>query len=182
MTLTTTKCNNTKAEKRPRKLFDGEGLYLEVLPSGSKLWRLKYHYLGKEKRISLGAYPIVTLAEAREKRSEAKKLLAKGIDPAFAKEEKRRKMLIAAANTFETVAREWHEKQALRWTPNTSLKVMGYLENNIFPYIGGRPIASITPVELLEALRKIEKRGAYYIAGRIRQIADDTQFLFYQDE
>jgi integrase len=170
MPLTDIKCKNIKPKEKPYKLADGGGLYLEVMANGSKCWRQKYRFLGKEKRLALGIYPLVSLLEARESRDAAKKLLAAGTDPSTAKKDQKRQAIQNASNTFEAVALEWHGKQAGRWATNTGEKVMGYIKNNIFPYIGTRPIADITPLELLDALRKIEARGAHYSAGRIRQI------------
>lgn len=170
MPLTNTQCQNAKPKDKPYKLGDSGGLYLEISPGGGKYWRLKYRYLGTEKRLALGVFPTVTLADARRRRDEAKTLLANDIDPSAAKKDKKRQAIQNAANTFEAVGREWHTKQLERWDPKTGKKVMRYLENDIFPYIGSRPIADIDPPELLEALRKIEGRGAYYNAGRIRQL------------
>lgn len=170
MPLTKTQCQNAKPKDKPYKLGDSGGLYLEISPGGGKYWRLKYRYLGTEKRLALGVFPTVTLADARRRRDEAKTLLANDIDPSAAKKDKKRQAIQNAANTFEAVGREWHTKQLERWDPKTGKKVMRYLENDIFPYIGSRPIADIDPPELLEALRKIEGRGAYYNAGRIRQL------------
>ncbi len=161
---------DTKPRKKAYKLFDGKGLYLEVTPSGSKLWRLKYHYLGKEKRISLGHYPIVSLAEAREKCFEARKLLDKDIDPSTAKKDKRRDIIRNAANTFEAVALEWHENQEGRWSDNHAGNVKHRLERDIFPSIGKMQINKIEAPDLLDTLRLIEKRGALDVAGRTRQI------------
>lgn len=170
MKLTDTACKNAKPKEKPYKLFDGGSLYLEILPTGSKLWRQKYYYLGKEKRISLGPYPLVSLAEARESRDAAKKLLAKDIDPSTAKQEKRRQIVRNAGNTFEAVAREWHDNNKEKWSRAYPGKIMRLLEKDVFPVIGNRPIAQITAPELLDCLRKVEKRGALDIAGRIRQI------------
>lgn len=170
MKLTDTACKKAKAESTQRKISDGGGLYLLIKPCGGKYWRLKYYFLGRERMMALGVYPVVSLADARKRREDAKKLLANGIDPATAKKERKREAIQNAANTFEAVGREWHTKQLERWDPKTGKKVMRYLENDIFPYIGSRPIADIDPPELLEALRKIEGRGAYYNAGRIRQL------------
>ena len=170
MKLTNIACKNAKPKDKSYKMFDGGGLYLEIMPSGSKLWRLKYYHLKKEKRLSFGAYPLVSLADARKKRDEAKKLLLKDIDPSVEKKDNKRKAIQSAVNTFEAVAMEWHEKQLNTWTKGTGTKVLGYLTRDIFPYIGSRPIADITPPELLETLRKIEARGAHFTAGRTRQI------------
>lgn len=170
MKLTDTACKNAKPVDKPYKRFDGGGLYLEVMPNGNKLWRLKYRYLGKEKRISLGAYPLVSLAEAREGRGEAKKLLIRDIDPSTARRDRKHNFIRNAQNTFEAVAREWYENQENRWSKKYAAKVMRGMTVNIFPFIGSRPIAQITPPELLDCLRKIEKRGALDIAGRTKQI------------
>lgn len=163
-------CRNAKPRHKPYKLFDGQGLYLEVTPKGGKLWRLKYYYLGKEKRIAIGHYPLVTLAEAREKCLAAKKLLDKNIDPAAAQQEHRRDILRHAINTFKAIALEWHENQQERWSKEHAANVLHRLETDIFPFIGKRQIDKIEVPELLEALRKIEKRGALDLAGRARQI------------
>ncbi len=172
MALTELKCKNTKAEGKPIKLSDSGGLFLQVMPNGKKYWRLKYRYLGKEKLLSLGVYPLVTLAEARDGRDEAKKLLSKGIDPSFAKKDSKRKAKLNAANTFEAIAREWHERQKNRWGEGHAQNVMRRLEVDVFPHIGNRPIADIDAPELLQdVLRKIEKRGALDVAGRIRTIS-----------
>jgi len=170
MKLTDKTCKNAKPQEKPYKLFDGGGLYLEVLPHGSKLWRLKYRYLGIEKRFSLGAYPLITLAEAREKREEAKKLLTQDIDPSMARQDNREAIVRNAANTFEVIAREWHENQKGRWSDNHYNNVMHRMERDIFPYMGKKPIKSIDAPVLLSVLRRIEKRGALDIAGRTRQI------------
>ena len=169
MPLTNTQCQNAKPKEKPYRISDSGGMYLEIMPNGSKYWRLKYRHMGKEKRLALGVFPLVTLAEAREKREVARKLVAAGTDPSAAKKQTKRLAVMNAANTFEAVAREWHGKQAVRWAEKTGTKIMRYLENDIFPYIGNRPIADIDPPELLDTLRKIEGRGAYYNAGRVKQ-------------
>lgn len=143
---------------------------MEVMPNGSKLWRLKYRYLGAERRLSLGAYPLVTLAEARESRDEIKKLLMKEIDPATAKREKKNNIIRNAENTFQAAALEWCENQKDRWSEGYAQKIKRCLEMNTFPYIGARPISQITPPELLECLRRVEKREALHIAGKTKQI------------
>lgn len=171
MTLSDLKCKTAKPKDKPYKMFDGGGLYLEVLPTGKKLWRLKYRYLGKEKRISFGHYPIVSLADAREERNKAKKLIIQDIDPSEERKEKRTKLIRNAENTFKVIALEWHELNKSRWSENYAYKIMKGLELNVFPFIGNRPIKSITPPELLnDCLRKIEKRGSLDISGRTRQI------------
>lgn len=171
MRLNNTACKNAQSADKPYKRFDGGGLYLEVMPNGSKLWRIKYRYLGAERRLSLGAYPIVTLAEARERRDEIKKLLAQDIDPATAKRERKSEIIRNAENTFKAVALEWLEVQKSRWSKGYAEKIVRRLEMHLFPHIGNRPIAQITPPELLECLRKVEKTGALDMAGRAKQLA-----------
>lgn len=169
MPLTNNECQKAPARDKPYKLSDSGGMYLEVMPNKSKYWRLKYRFLGKEKRLALGVYPTVTLAEAREKREAARKLLSAGADPAMTKKQEKRKAIINAANTFEAVAREWHEIQRERWSTGHAANVLHRMEVNVFPYIGSLPIAQITPPELLECLRRIEKRGALELVSSIKQ-------------
>lgn len=171
MTLTNTACKNAKSTNAKYRLYDSGGLYLEVMPNGSKYWRFKYNYLGKEKLLALGVYPIIALAEAREGRDKAKKLLAAGSDPSQDKREKRRQAIVKATNTFEVVAREWHENQKGKWTAKHAVNVTRRLEVDVFPYIGNRPISEIDPPELLNSvLRKIEKREALDVVARVKQI------------
>lgn len=127
MKLSDKSCKAAKAQETSYKLFYGGGLFPEVMPNGSKLWRLKYRYLGKEKRISLGAYPIIFLADARAGRDRAKKLLAQGIGPSGAKKEGRREAVRNAENTFKAVALEWHENQLSRWTAHHALETGVFL-------------------------------------------------------
>lgn len=144
---------------------------MHVQPNGSRHWRLKYYYLGKEKLLALGAYPLLTLAEAREKRDEFKKVLADGQDPSAARREAKREAIRQASNSFESVAREWHQKQTGKWTAKHALCVLGRLEMNVFPYIGSRPISEIDAPELLDCvLRRIENRGSLVVASRVKQI------------
>jgi len=171
MRLTNAVCMNAKPKEKSYKLFDGGGLYLEVKPSGEKKWRLKYRFLGKENRISFGPYPLVTLAEAREERAKAKKLLVQGIDPSKAKREEKQLRIRNTENTFKLVALEWFEKNRDLWSEGYAKKIKYLFEMNVFPYIGNRGIGLITPPELLnDCLRKIEERGALDIAGRVNQL------------
>lgn len=169
MYLTNTTCKNAKPSKKPYKLSDGGGMYLEVLPSGGKYWRLKYRFADKEKKLALGVYPQVSLIEAREGREAAKKQLAKGIDPSFAKQEHNRQTALNAENTFEAVAREWHEHQKARWSTEHAKDILYRLEKDVFPVLGSRPIADIKAPHILHNLRKIEKRGAHEMARRAVQ-------------
>lgn len=171
MKLKDIQCRNAKPKERAYKLADGGGMYLEIAPNGSKYWRLKYRILNKEKRLALGVYPEISLQEAREKRDEAKKLIRNGIDPVEDKRQKKATAIENAENTFKAVALEWHAQNVERWSKNYGYKVMKGLELNVFPYIGNRPIAEITPPELLNSvLRNIEKRGSLDIASRTKQI------------
>ena len=168
--LTNSACQHAKPKAKPYKLADGEGMYLEVSPSGGKYWRLKYRFNGKEKKLSLGIYPEVSLADAREKRFGARKMLAAGIDPSESKQEQKRTAKLNAANTFETVAREWHDHSKGARSAKHALGLLRRLEVDMFPEIGNRPIANVTARHILDALRKIEERGAHEIARRTRQI------------
>lgn len=147
------------------KMYDAGGLYLEVDPSGGKYWRFKYRF-PKEKRISLGVYPEVSLSQAREKRDECRRQLASGIDPGVARKAQKAARAGNAINSFEVVAREWLTKYIDPMAKSHSKRVIARFENDIFPYLGRRPIAEITPMELLAVIRKIEERGAKDTAHR----------------
>lgn len=151
------------------RLFDGGGLYLEVAPSGGKWWRLKYRFDGKEKRLSLGIYPQVSLREARERRETARKQLAEGINPIEHRQAVKLAKADRMANNFEVLAREWFARQSPRWAESHRDRVLRRLENDVFPWIGKRPIANIGAPELLSILRRIEERGACDTAHRILQ-------------
>lgn len=173
MKLSDLSCKSAQPKEKQYKLSDGGGLYLLVRKTGSKLWQMKYRYIGKEKVLSIGQYPTITLAEARNARDKAKKLLAANppIDPMAYKEEQKREAVRNNENSFKAVALEWHELNTERWSENYARKVMRGLELNVFPFIGHRPISEISPPELLsECLRKIEKRGSLDIASRTKQI------------
>jgi integrase len=169
--LTDTQVKNAKPKDKPYKLADGGGLYLEVMPTGSRLWRMKIRQAsGKEGRLAFGSYPEVTLAEAREKREVARRQKANGIDPAQAKRIEKTSKAIANANTFEAVAREWHENRLETWQPRTAKNVLHRLEKDVFPSIGRYPIAEIKAPVMLDVLRQIEKRGALDMAKRQGQV------------
>lgn len=171
MPLTELKCKSAKPLKKPYRIADSGGMYLEVMPNGSRYWRLKYRLLGKEKRLALGVYPEVSLAEAREGREAARRLIKAGEDPCFAKKEDRRERTLRAEHTFEAVAREWHENKKKKWSDRYGNNLMQLLEKELFPHVGNRPIAEIAPLELLEAIKKVEKRGANEVARRALQIS-----------
>ena len=140
------------------------------MPNGKKLWRLKYYYLGKEKRLSLGSYPTITLRNAREKRERARKLLDEGVDPSKDRKEQQRQAILASNNSFEVVAMEWYEKQLDKWSEKRKKTVLERLKKNIFPHLGNTPIAEIRPLELLDVLRIIEDRGALDVAKRVNRL------------
>src|ERR1700722_4757016 len=160
---------NAKPKAKIYRLVDGGGLYLEISPGGGKYWRYKYRFAGKEKRLAFGIYPDLSLSEARELHAQARKALAKGEDPSAVKREAARQIKLKSTNTFEAIAREWHQNNLAKWTPKHGAKVLRRLEVDIFRSLGSRPIAEIPSSEMLEVIRKIEKRGAFDIAHRVLQ-------------
>lgn len=166
MALSDTAVRNIKAGLKPMKLFDGRGLYLEVAPSGGKWWRLKYRFEGKEKRLSLGVYPDVSLKAARDRREECRKLLSNGVDPSESRKAAKASRAAQAANSFEVVAREWFGKYSPTWADSHAEKIRQRLERDIYPWIGESPVSEITAPELLAVLRRIEDRGAVETAHR----------------
>jgi len=169
MPLTDTACRTAKPQAKPHKLTDSGGLFLLVNANGSKWWRLRYSFAGKEQMLSLGTYPDVSLKDARERRDEARKLIANGINPSLQRQQDKRRSAEASAYSFETVAREWYAKFAPGWAESHGEKIIRRFERDIFPWLGARPISEITPPELLAALRKIEARGAVETAHRVHQ-------------
>lgn len=167
--LTDLKVRQAKPAAADYKLGDAGGLYLLVTKSGAKSWRLKYRFAGKEKRLTFGRYPEVSLAAARERRDEARRLLREMRDPAVEAMKKRLSAAAAAEATFERVAREWHELQSPRWTPVHASDVIGSLQNEVFPHLGSVPLKEIDAPLVLAVLRKVEKRGALETAKRVRQ-------------
>ena len=166
MALTDTAVKNAKSDGKTVKMFDERGLYLELSPSGGKWWRLKYRFDNKEKRLSLGVYPDVRLKNARDRRDKARKLLANGIDPSENRKTQKAVHADRAANSFEVVAREWFAKYAKTWAASHSERVVRLFERDIFPWIGGRPVADVTAPEILTVMRRIEARGALETAHR----------------
>jgi integrase len=169
MALTDTAIRNAKPRKKQYKISDGKGLYLLVTPSG-KYFRLDYRFQGKRKTLALGVYPDVTLKAAREKRDEARRLLQDDIDPSQHRKETKAIQRQQVKNSFEVLAREWFTKNKHIWTHGHSRTIIRRLELNIFPWLGPRPVESITPPELLIVLRRIEDRGALETAHRVQQI------------
>jgi integrase len=170
MKLTTIACTNAKPKEKPYKLADGGGLYLLVNPNSSKYWRLKYRHLGKEKVLALGIFPLVSLADARDKRNDAKKLMMVRTDPAAAKKGEKRQAILNSEQTFEAIAREWHSKEIDRWKPIHGRSILQRLEHDVFADIGNRPIAEISASELLHTIKAIEKRGANEVARKTLRI------------
>lgn len=169
MALSDITIRNVKPEAKPVRIFDGGGLYLEVTPSGGKLWRLKYRFGGKEKLLALGKYPEVGLKDARERRDDARKLLANEVDPAENRKQQKAAKAERAANSFEVVAREWIAKNTPTWAATHTSKIVRRLEMYVFPWLGGKPIAEITAPELLSMARRIEGKGAIETAHRALQ-------------
>jgi integrase len=170
ISLSDAKARNAKPKTRPYKLSDGEGLFLLVMPNGSKYWRLRYFFAAKERLLALGVYPDVTLSDARERHSQARKVLAAGRDPAIEKKAARELVARNAQNTFEAIAREWHEKRLHEWSASTARVALTRLDKYIFPKLGHRPVAEITPPEVLEVLRVVEAQGTLETTRRLMQL------------
>ena len=169
MPLNVPQIKNAKPAVKPYKLADGGGLYLLINSNGSKYWRLKYRYGGKEKVLALGVYPDVSLALARDGRQEAKKHLRDFVDPSKVRKQRKQATISKTVNSFEAVAQEWWQKQVGRWSLDHGTKVWRSLESDVLPYLGHRPISEITTDEVLAAVRRVEKRQAFDLAGRILQ-------------
>ncbi len=168
MPLTDTAIRNAKPKNKQYKLTDEKGMYLLVNQAG-KYFRLDYRFAGKRKTLALGVYPDVKLAEAREKRDDARKMIANGIDPCQARKAQKSIQIEQAENSFEAIAREWHGKYSTNWADSHAKKIIRRFELYVFPWLGSRPIAQITPPELLAVLRKIERKGILETAHRTKQ-------------
>ncbi|AHE46149.1 Site-specific recombinase, phage integrase family [Klebsiella pneumoniae subsp. pneumoniae Kp13] len=169
MKLNARQVDTAKPREKAYQLADGAGLYPEVVPSGSRYWRMKYRFNGKEKRLAFGVYPAVSLAQARALRDEAKKKLAEGIDPSFAKKEEKLVRDVRLHNTFQAVALEWHGTKVSRWSEGYASDIIEAFNKDIFPYIGQQPVNEIKPLVLLNVLRRMESRGATEKAKKVRQ-------------
>jgi hypothetical protein len=156
-----------KPREKDYKISDGYGLYLLITPSGGKLWRIQYRYDDKQKLLSLGSYPQISLADARHQRDEARNLLANGIDPNMAKRAQKASRA-DSTNSFEVIAREWHTKFKETWSQSHAQVTITRLERDVFPWIGNRPISEIEPPEVLKVLQRIESRGAGETARRMK--------------
>lgn len=160
MPLSEAACRSAKGKDRPYKITDGEGLHLLVQPNGSRLWRMAYRFDGKQKTLAFGKYPYVSLADARQKRTEAKTLLAVGKDPALP---------VKAVETFESVARRWLAQESKEWAESHASRIISRVERDALPIIGDKPIDRIEPPEIVAMLRRVEERGAIDVAKRLRQ-------------
>lgn len=168
--LTDTKIKALKPREKPFKVSDSGGLFILVNPNGSKYWRMKYRWLGKEKLLAVGVYPKVSLANARKVRDEAKEQLANSIDPSLYRQHQKAKRELEAENSFAAIAREWHERQSTAWAAITARRIWAILENDILPYLGKRPIAEL----LVGCLNRIVDRGALETAHKARQVMNQV--------
>ena len=169
MSLNEMKIRNAKPKEKFYKMTDSEGLYLHVAETGGKLWRFRYRFEGKEKLLALGAYPEISLLDARQRRDEARRQLAHGIDPGAVRKAQKQAN-IQETETFEVIAREWHNKFMHTWKESHSSRVLSRLERDVFPHLSKRPIAQIKAPELLGVLRRLESRGILHTAHNIRGI------------
>lgn len=158
-----------KPEAKAYTLGDGLGLSLLIEPNGSKSWRFRYRFAGKPKMISLGVYPTITLADARSRRDDARKLVAEGKNPSEVRKEQKIALQTESESAFEKIATEWHQMKSAKWSEGYASDIMEAFQNDIFPYVGMRPVGEIKPLELLNVLRKIEKRGALEKMRKVRQ-------------
>lgn len=161
---------SAKPQAKEYKLLDGFGLYLLVTPTNGKLWRFDYRYGDKRKVVAFGAYPAISLSDARQRREDAKKLLANGIDPGEVKKAQKAATVAETENSFEIVAREWHSKFSGQWSTGHAETIMDRLTRDVFPWLGNKPVNEVRPVDLLAILRRVEGRGALETAHRIRTI------------
>ena len=177
MPLTDISIRNAKPGPKPYKLFDEAGLFLLLNPNGSKWWRLKYRFCGKERSLSLGIYPTVSLKEARKKRDENRRLLSDGVDPSAHRQARKAEDGERRADSFEALAREWHAKEKPNWSASHADRIIRRLERDIFPDLGKEPVADLTAPKLLIVLRKIEARGC--IETSHRAMGNCSQILRY---
>lgn len=178
--LTDVDCRNAKPKEKAYKLSDSGGLYLEVTPTGSKYWRWKYRFGGKEKRLAIGVYPRVGLKDARKQRDQARDMLDVGQDPSAEKRVQRLTVKLMANTTFEGVTREWFDREKQTWVDSHAARIIRRFERDIFPFLGNRPIADIATPEMLAVLRKIEERGAIETSHRAKW--DCSQVFLYAIE
>lgn len=168
--LTDKACKALKPKDKSYKVADAQGLYLEVMPNGSKYWRFRYRIAGKDKRMALGVYPEISLENARDGKNEARKLLKTGIDPSTAKREHKRQKTLNQSTTFESVARDWHAHFRPKWSDRHAQTILNRLERDLFPLIGKTPLTEVTTPYLLSVIQNIEERGAHEVARRAVQV------------
>ena len=171
MPLTDVAVRSAKPGEKTRKLFDSQGLYLEVTPAGSKRWRWRYRWCGREKLLSMGVYPAVSLLEARRRRDDALRLLADGVDPSAERRSQKMEAAAVASNSFESVARKWHASWKRTRSPKHAAQVWRRLETDVFPVFGAVPITQVRTPDVVAAARRAEKRGAHDLARRAIQIS-----------
>lgn len=179
--LTEVTLKNLKPKEKSYKMADSRGLYIEVTPAGSKSWKLKYRYLGKEKKLTIGTYPIVSLKMAREKASEAKELLEQGIDPCAVKKEAKTQSIEQAnkqqnetekqALTFETLFYQWYDTRTHEWGDSHAKKVMQRVKNHLLPFIGEMPVDEIRPTTMIETLKRLDDAGKTHMRMKVKGIA-----------
>ncbi len=169
MTLNDLQVRKLKPKDTSFKKSVGKGLAIQVQPNGAKYWRFSYRFAKKQKTLALGVYPEISLKEAKEKTDEARKMIRDGIDPSVKRKIDKLTATLNNENSFEAIAREWHQKYSSTWSPNHCKKLLARLENDVFPWLGSRPIAEIEAPELLATLRRIENRGALDSAHRTLQ-------------
>lgn len=169
MPLNDMQIRRAKPEAKAYTLGDGQGLSLLIEPNGSKSWRFRYRFAGKPKMISLGVYPTITLADARSRRDDARKLVAEGKNPSEVRKEQKIALQTESESAFEKIATEWHQMKSAKWSEGYAADIIEAFQNDIFPFVGTRPIGEIKPLELLNVLRKIEKRGALEKMRKVRQ-------------
>lgn len=172
--LTVARLRNLKNPEKRQRLHDDHGLYLEVTPTGGRWWRYKFRYAGKEKRLSLGTYPEVGLAEARAKRDDMRRQIRNGVDPSEQRRARKAAIMSGQTNSFEDVAREWHAVASHDWTERYTTNVIRRLEINVFPYLGHKPVAAIAPAEILDTMRRLTCRSKVYTAHRVLEICKNV--------
>ncbi|KPN72401.1 integrase arm-type DNA-binding domain-containing protein [Neisseria sp. 83E34] len=169
MPLNDRQIKNAKPAAKPYKLADGKGMFLQVTPAGGKLWRLKYRIDGKEKLLSIGKYPAVSLSEAREAAENARRLIAIGQDPSAVKQQAKQERQAALLNTFEAITRRWHSENLHRWKPDNAARILNHFAKDVFPHIGGQQIDGIAVSDVKGVIERIAARNATATAEKIRQ-------------
>jgi hypothetical protein len=175
MKLSEAKIRSAKPKETAYKIGDGDGLYLFITPNGHKYWRMKYFFENRERVLSIGPYPEISLAEAREKRFEIRKLKANGLDAATVIRDQKRQTAIENSNSFETIAREWHKRKCSSWTAYYAKQVELRFEKDVYPKIGHRPIGKITAKEILDMAQAIEERNHHDLLTQLKYWYKNTK-------